>query len=323
MSLVKAGLFWCLNFSQNRVIVKENYMTYNNSIKKLSQEIPKNIVDLSIGRKRGTAPTQAFSDFLTHSEQGDWAETLFFDALKNSKVPYIPVKYGKSDKITAGDPTFKAFYNSYQNELDSIGKRPDILLFKPEDYKKEWGNDISHSSQEELNLIVPKAIAGFEVRSSAYLTKKFIPKKDRPFLSFTPKVEDLLVVLKWVETFGVPHFYVQVFFDSIYIISFKDILLLLKDAKIIEKGIKNKKITGIVGTSPAFVIEKNPKNQFKETIHIYLNRGRVLSDAIEMPKLIGTTKELASGRLMHYVRFEGGKTELFEKELSNLIDNNS
>ncbi|MDD2446012.1 MAG: AccI family restriction endonuclease [Clostridia bacterium] len=295
-------------------------MNYKELIKQISESINHSIVDLNVKRKRGTAPTQAFSDFLTHSEQGDWAEILFFNTIKKSDIPYIPVRYGKSDKIIAGDPAFKSFYNSYQDELDLIGKRPDILLFKPEDYQKTWGDDISQLSQEELKSIVPKAVAGFEVRSSAYLTKKFVPKKDRPFLSFTPKVEDLLVVLKWIETFGVPHFYVQVFFDSIYIISFKDILLLLKDAQIDERGIKNKKFLGKINNSPAFVIEKNPKNQYKETIHIYLDRGHILSNKMDFPKLVGTRKELAGGRLLHYVTFDGGNTDLNKDDLIKLIE---
>jgi len=297
-------------------------MEYKEHIKKLSEKIPNNIVDLNIPRKRGTAPTQAFSDFLTHSEQGDWAEILFFNALKDSSIPYKPVRYGKSDKIIAGDPNFKSFYENYQDELDSIGKRPDVLLFKPEDYKKEWGEDISHFSKEDLDKIVPISFAGFEVRSSAYLTKKFLAKKDRPFLSFTPKVEDLLVVLKWIETFGVPHYYVQVFFDAIYIISFKEILLLLRECKIDQKGIKNKKIIGSKNGETAFVIEKNPKNQYKETIHIFLNQGHVLSDSIKYPNLIGNKKELASGRLLHYVSFEGGNTRLDKEVLLNLIKHN-
>lgn len=295
-------------------------MNYKDLIKQISGTINASIVDLSVKRKRGTAPTQAFSDFLTRSEQGDWAEILFFNTLKKSNLPYIPVRYGRSDKIIAGDPNFKTFYNSYQDELDLIGKRPDILLFKPEDYQKIWGDDISQLSQDKLKPIVPKAIAGFEVRSSAYLTKRFVPKKDRPFLSFTPKVEDLLVVLKWIETFGVPHFYVQIFFDSIYIISFKDILLLLKETQIDERGIKNKKILGKIGNSPAFVIEKNPKNQYKETIHIYLDRGHVLSDKMDFPKLVGSRKELAGGRLLHYVSFDGGSTEINKNDLIKLIE---
>ena len=295
-------------------------MIYKNFIKQVSRAIRPELVDISVKRKRGTAPTQAFSDFLTHSEQGDWAEILFFDTLKKSDIPYIPVRYGKSDKIIAGDPNFKSFYNSYQDELDLIGKRPDILLFKPENYQKTWGDDISHLSQNELKLIVPKAIAGFEVRSSAYLTKRFVPKKDRPFLSFTPKVEDLLVVLKWIETFGVPHFYVQVFFDAIYVISFKDILLLLRDAQINERGIKNKRVLGKLSDNPAFVIEKNPKNQFKETIHIYLDRGHMISNKIDSPKLKGNRKELAGGRLLHYVSFNEGSTEIDLDVLIRLIE---
>ncbi len=294
-------------------------MNYKDFIQKTSQEIKSNILDLRVKRKRGNAPTQAFSDFLTHSEQGDWAEILFFNALKESDLACIPVRYGRSDKITAGDPNFKEFYNSYQNELDLIGKRPDILLFKADDYRNEWCGDISQLPIETLKSIVPKAIAGFEVRSSAYLTKKFVSKKDRPFLSFTPKVEDLLVVLKWIGTYGVPHFYIQIFFDAIYIISFKDILLLLKNAQIDERGIKNKKILGKIDNSSAFVIEKNPKNQYKETIHIYIDRGKILSDKIEYPKLVGSKKELAGGRLLHYVSFEGGKTEIKKDELLKLI----
>ena len=48
---------------------------------------------------------------------------------------------------------------------------------------------------------------------------KEIQKRD--YLSITPKVEDIKVVYKWIETFNVPHFYFQVFFDKVYGISFE------------------------------------------------------------------------------------------------------
>lgn len=295
-------------------------MEYKDYIKSLTRKIPPSIVNLQAERKRGRAPTQAFSNFLTNSEQGDWAETLFFFALKKADIPYTTVRYGKSDKIIAGDPNFKHFYNSYQDELDSIGKRPDVLLFNPDEYKDEWGDDISQLPREKLYSIVPFSVAGFEVRSSAYLTKKFIPKKGRPFLSFTPKVEDLLIVLKWIDIFNIPHFYVQVFFDAIYIIPFIKILSLLQSAQIEERGRKNKKIIGRLNNKLAFVIEKNPKNQYKETIHIFLNQGYVLSRNVEEPELIPKRKKLAAGRLLHYVSFRGGKAKIDDKLLLNLIE---
>lgn len=292
-------------------------MTYREKIKLLSSKVPKEIVNFDLKRKRGTAPTQAFSDFLTHNEQGHWAEELFYNSFKNKSKDFIIVHYGKSDNITAGDPEFKAFYEAYQDELDSIGKRPDLLIFNKNDYQERWGEDISKYSLEELANIVPKAIAGLEVRSSAYLSKKFVPKSDRPNLSFTPKVEDLLIVLKWIESYGVPHFYVQVFFDCIYLLPFEDILNLLCNAELVESGIKNKKITGIINDKKVFVIEKNPKNQFKETIHIYLDNGIMLCDKLVEPNLIADRKELKGGRLLHYVKFDGGDADLHMNLLAN------
>jgi len=296
-------------------------MSYKDYINNLSAQISTNIVNLEAKRKRGKPPTQAFSNFLTNREQGEWAEALFFDCLKEADIKHIPVRYGKSDQIIAGDPEFKDFYNKYQDELDTMGKRPDILLLGPEIYKPEWGEDISKLPLSNLKNIIEKSIAGFEVRSSAYLTKKFRPKKDRPFLSFTPKVEDLLVVMKWINTFDVPHYYVQVFFDAIYIIPLSEILSILKDAQIKERGKKNRKIFGYIEGELAFQIEKNPKNQYKETIHLFINRGHLLSDSISQPHLIGSRKELSGGRLLHYISFEGGKSKIKEEVLLRLIEN--
>lgn len=254
---------------------------------------------MTLPRRRGRQPSQAFSDFLTHKEQGDWAEGVIQQSLDNSPK-YVPVPYGRADDIIAGDIGFAEFYESYQDELDAIGKRPDILLFNRDGFSQEWAEKLKAPSLTEAEVVVPRAAAGLEVRSSAYLTKKFRPTTDRPYLSFTPKIEDLLVILKWISAYGVPHFYVQVFFDGVYAIPFKDILLMLKDA---HYEVKTSKIRGVINGQPAFVIEKNPKNQFKETIHIFLNNGAFLGDLKTPPQPVGARKELANGRLLHYVTF--------------------
>jgi len=294
-------------------------MDYKSKINKIASEISKDIIDLERERRRGNPPTQAFSDFLTHNEQGNWAEELMFSSLNNLSLPIYPVMYGKADKIMAGDLGFKEFYNSYQKELSTIGKRPDILLFDKNAKDIIEKSDISGLSLEELSKIVPKAKAGLEVRSSAYLTSKFNPKEKMPSLSFTPKVEDLIVILKWINNYGVPHYYVQVFFDAIYAISFQTILTLIRDARLEIKGIKNKRIFGYLGEQLKFVIEKNPKNQYKETIHVFLNSGIRIDEKLNMPKLRALRKELASGRLLHYVAFESSVARLDKKSLINLM----
>src|SRR5690606_23092751 len=198
---------------------------------------------------------------------------------------FVAVKYGKSDDLIAGDEGFDNFYQEFQNELDTIGKRPDLLIFKKSDFDAKLGYDISQVPHHTIFDYVKKAVAGIEVRSSAFLIdryeaamqirtvkfsqialqtrdkilaeysdlleqpnrSKYIPvlksitaetlsvtdfkvpgwssserlvelnnlfkelKKSikeiqkRDFLSITPKVEDIKVVYKWVETFNVPH----------------------------------------------------------------------------------------------------------------------
>ena len=100
-------------------------MSYVDEISTLISKIPRHIVDVNESRRRGRAPSQAFSEFLTNREQGDWAEGLIQRLINNNIRAYKAVKYGRTDDIVAGDPEFREFYESYQDELDSIGKKPD------------------------------------------------------------------------------------------------------------------------------------------------------------------------------------------------------
>ncbi len=59
-------------------------------------------------------------------------------AINKTNQNFVAVQYGKSDQFVAGEPGFEEFYESYQNELDLIGKRPDLLIFRVEDYDYDW-----------------------------------------------------------------------------------------------------------------------------------------------------------------------------------------
>lgn len=279
-----------------------NVTKYSKKIDQIKKNIPKEIVDISITRSKGRTPTQAFSEFLTNREQGDWAEDIvrkFTSVISGYKI----VKYGKTDNVNAGDAGFATFYQKYQDELDTIGKRPDVLIFKTEECNKD---DISGLTFKEHEKLVPKALMGWEIRSSSYLVNEYKPGKTskRQFLSFTVKKEDIIIVLKWITTYGVPHYYIQVFFDKVYVISFKKILEIISD-----KNNKNK----------IFFIEKNQKNQMKHTIHIDISQGMCLGDINVLPTHASERKKLAAGRLLHYIKFSGGNIIIDKKTLSYIF----
>ncbi|MBL7117222.1 MAG: AccI family restriction endonuclease [Candidatus Syntrophoarchaeum sp.] len=340
---------------------------YVKEIEELIKDVSSDIVNFGLRRRRGNVPTQAFSEFLTNREQGDWAEDLIFSAINENDNGIIAVRYGKSDQVVAGEPGFKEFYERYQDELDQIGKRPDLLIFRKEDFDLHSNFDIGHLKEEKLNNIVPKAIAGLEIRSSSFLVNKYnefslrrrqeiineirgiieslrsqcsrlpegwmnwlfnidvndestlfaIPRtpikvesiksvvkelrnlinslKKRDFLSFTPKVEDIYVIYNGIKIFGVPHYYVQVFFDKVYAISFKRILEIISIPS---------------NEGKRFFVERSAKNQFKRTIHIDITQGILLAEKVEFPNHKSEYKELGRGRLLFYVTFKGGKAYL-------------
>ncbi len=363
-------------------------MNYRNKITEIIQHVPTTLVDLEIEREKGRQPTQASSNFITNREQGDWAEDLVQRAINETSKNYIAVKYGKSDDRVAGEGGFSEFYQEFQDELDAIGKRPDLLIFKKLDYKEDRGLDISREPREFLNTIVPRAIAGLEIRSSSFLIEKYDkvmeehathytkvalaakqnilsnysdlldhPKRTqyidilnsinketlnatdfrrpswgssgrlvelteqfkilkqaikevqkRDFLSITPKVEDLKVVYQWIQTYNVPHYYFQVFFDKVYGISYENILTIISDSD--NEGIK-------------FFVEGDVKNQNKITVKINSKEGLEIANKVEMPEHKSAMKELNRGRLLFYVTFKGGVACLDVKNLLEILNINT
>lgn len=148
-------------------------MSYFDEISKLTKLIPDSIVDFSKPRGKTPRPTQASSNFITNKEQGDWAEDLIFRAINEASDHYIAVKYGKSDDLIAGEEGFDQFYQEFQHELDTIGKRPDLLIFKKQDFNTKLGDNISNIDHSKIEDYVKKAVAGLEIRSSAFLIDKY------------------------------------------------------------------------------------------------------------------------------------------------------
>ncbi len=82
------------------------------------------------------------------------------------------MKYGRSESLAVGDDGFPEFYQRYQDELNSIGKKPDLLIFRKVDVSEE---NIDLNNRD----IVSKAIAALEVRSSSFLANKYSEYMER------------------------------------------------------------------------------------------------------------------------------------------------
>jgi len=350
--------------------------TYRESIEHLIIAAP---FDIETGiQLTGRPPTMASSEFLTNKEQGDWAEKVVLAAINENVKEYRAVPYGRAESLAAGDPGFADFYSDYQDELNTLGKKPDILIFRSDDIGATPNLDDAH--------IVRKAIAAIEVRSSSFLAQKYaefmqgrtqgavnecIRIRDeilanslsallqdkspqihrlittatadtfkeldfrapswssteelrklteklkrmksqikilhkRDYLSITPKLEDIALVNRWIQHFGIRHYYLQVFFDKAYVIPFKRILTICSEPS---------------NEGTVFSIERDVKNQLKTTIKINVNVGKQILGRIDMPTHRSALKELDRGRLLFYVTFEGGRGYLdpvvFEQDIIN------
>jgi hypothetical protein len=245
-----------------------------------------------------TVPTDARSEFLANRAMGDWAERMLSVALVCALPEWKVVQCGRTDRIAAGHPEFKTRYLAGLEETRRFGKRPDLLLF-PASVAADA--DVSERSHADTESLVKEAIAAVEVRSSKFeaLTYIAVRKRQRDAgkptgretPSFTVKVEDLVIVYRWLERHHVPESYCQVFFDSVFAINFLDIF-------------------ATIGSGSGFTIETPEKSQEKATIMIPITSGTQIGRATAIPTFAAEHRVTELGRHDAYVVPQGGGFEL-------------
>jgi hypothetical protein len=197
----------------------------------------------------------------------------------------------------AGEPGFRKFFLDYHEELRRLGKRPDVLVFPAASaLAAEWAS----KPAAELIASARQATAAFEVRSSK---QSLVGTRTAADLSFTPKVEDIRNVMRWIGGQGVPHLYVQVIFGAAYAIPFERILELL---------VAGPKAGG-------YKIKREPRNQFKSTVYIPLDLGVCLTTGFQGPELAAFSKQLSEGRMLFGVKFSGGRLVFDKAKLAELL----
>lgn len=244
--------------------------------------------------RKVTVPTDARSEFLANRAMGDWAEQALSAALLTAFPEWRVAQYGDTKRIAAGHPDFKATYLAGVEETRRYGKRPDLLLF-PTAFEVEPDlSECTHTGTEDL---LKKALAAIEVRSSKFEALTYIAVRQqqraagnvtgRETPSFTVKVEDLIIVYRWLERHEVPQTYCQVFFDSIFAINFLDIF-------------------GTIASGTGYSIESPARSQEKATIMLPITRGVRIGTTTGLPTFAAEHRVTALGRHDAYVVPRGG-----------------
>jgi hypothetical protein len=245
-------------------------------------------------KRKPTVPTDARSEFLANRAMGDWAEQTLAVSLFRALPEWKVSQYGDTNRVAAGHPDFKATYLAGIEETRRFGKRPDLLLF-PAAYAVEA--DLSERKHMETEALVKQAVAAIEVRSSKFEALKYMAERQRQretgnstgreTPSFTVKVEDLVIVYRWLERHGVPQTYCQVFFDSVFAINFLDIF-------------------ARIASGNGYAIETPAKSQEKATIMVPITHGVQVGTATELPSFAAEHRITALGRHDAYVVPQGG-----------------
>jgi len=285
-------------------------------------------------------PTNATSDFLANRAMGDWAEGKVAELLNGTDL--VAVGYGDDSSKTAGDVGFEEFYTANRATFALIGKKPDLLLFSSGVAKQlDLHTDLRGLSQAEQDRIVPSALAGVEVRSSKFRSKKYraeraaqagLGKDVQPCQSFTPKKEDIPAILRWMERYKVPHVFAQVFFDEIYMIGFDTILRILDARSRLNLRKKNlpEEFEGFRTGTLSWVQAVSPQNSnFKATNMIPVDLGVLVAEVPEWergrPEFKSRIRESTLGRVDAFVVPEGGsfqpRTENLKGFLQQLVGN--
>jgi hypothetical protein len=248
--------------------------------------------------RKPTVPTDARSEFLANRAMGDWAERMLATALSTAFPAWKVCQYGSTDRIAAGHPEFKTRYLAGLEETRRFGKRPDLLIFPA---GASVAADLSERSHGETEAVAKQALAAVEVRSSKFEALKYMAVRmqqrqtgkasGRDTPSFTVKVEDLVIVYRWLERHRVPQSYCQVFFDSVFAINFLDIF-------------------AVISSGSGFTIEKPEKSQEKATIMIPIIAGKQIGRATSMPTFAAELRVTKLGRHDAFVVPKGGSFEL-------------
>jgi hypothetical protein len=260
------------------------------------------------------------SDFLMRWSQGRWSEEIVIRTLNDTKefdvLPYGPSTVAPDDPIE-----LEAFFERME-AIGQEGKRPDVLLYDKTSYDwaykevtRRFGNveKVAETPSAELEDIITRAVAAFEVENSLWLTEK-MPGFGKPFSRYVRgknqgklkppgiiptiivKEEDIPRLQQWEARYCIPIYIVHIFYDRGYFVKFDDVICFLEAG---ELGMEEQRYSNPDGTA------SSPK-QIVKVPYILCREFGTVSGQTLLPR----TFVDKNGKVMTYVTFSGGTIQL-------------
>lgn len=291
-------------------------------------------------------PTFRGSDFAMRYAQGQWSEERIMESI-NASDSYRALPYGRSQVGPENKEEIPAYWEKYI-QAESVGKRPDILILRREDFEslaERLPEDATLATDEELAPFLKVAVCGIEAENSLWVADRMpdygaerITRKDFKAPTVIVKEQDAPELLAWQEHYEIPICVVQVFYDRGYIIRLNEILGTVEKIEAIQRGEgaessgiasldekQNKKKAGqFQKDHGVFVTEQSYADTRTGTsskkiiyrAHYSVAREFGVLDPDNPPMTKPRVMIESNGKIMAYVHFEGGILNLSAEALA-------
>ncbi|MBA2376670.1 MAG: AccI family restriction endonuclease [Actinomycetota bacterium] len=281
-------------------------------------------------------PTFRGSDFAMRYAQGQWSEERIMESV-NASDSYRALPYGRSQVGPENKEEIPEYWEKYIR-AESVGKRPDILIVRREDFERlsdRLPEDATLATDEELAPFLDVAVCAIEAENSLWVAEKMpdygaerITRKDFKAPTVIVKEQDAPELMAWQEHHRIPVCVVQVFYDRGYIIRLDEIMEAVDEIEAIQRGERSESSS---------IAELDEKENKKKAARFQKDRGVFITEQSYADSRTGTSSKKiiyrahysaarefgvldpnnppvaqprvmfeGNGKIMAYVHFEGG-----------------
>lgn len=275
-------------------------------------------------------------------QQGQWSEERILAAI-NASEQFWALPYGRSGVGPTDRERMDAYWEDYSS-IESVGKRPDLLVITRDDYedKRELIDrlgDTTLRTDEELAEILSSAVCGIEAENSLWVGASMpdfgtdkITRLNFVAPTVIVKDEDAPSLVDWQSYHGIPICVAHAFFDQAFIIELDDILSKVERVRELERqltaqGKTEKEVRkesqtlqkkqGVLLTEQSYNDARTGTGPKKLIFRTHYTRARKFGsiDPDDQPNPRPQVMTEPNGKIIPFVAFEGGSLLIDDEAL--------